>query len=411
MGWRELLGLAAAEQDAAPPPPSPVPFGRAAPAVSAALPAAPAPTPVPYLSGVTIAGLSAVWRCVTLIADTISGFPWQEWRGDEQLDPSRLVRSPMALMSRREWTWRVVATEALFSTAHLLHVGGSDSEGAPWSLLPLPPLSIVPATTPDPYLIVPPSQYLVAGHLVDAQYVTQVRRAPWPGVPDHLAGIVNMARKAFQSYLAADTAAYRYWMAGGPTTTVITTDQPLTNDQADAMAERWVQRRAIGADYPAVLGRGGHAEPWGADPTAESAVEARREIVADIGRWLGVPTRILNAPAGDSETYSNVELDGIDLHRYTLIGYMDPIEDAISSVLPGDRLTGRRMRMDPSRIMQGTLADRATAYSSLVGSVPIMSVAEARMKGFGLPPAPPAATAAAPADTPAAVTVTTSQGA
>jgi phage portal protein BeeE len=67
-------------------------------------------------------------------------------------------------------------------------------------------------------------------------------------------------------------------------------------------------------------------------------VEARREMAAEIGRYFGVPTRILNAPAGDSETYSNVENDRDLLLRYTLRGYMGPIEDAISERLPGDYL-------------------------------------------------------------------------
>lgn len=407
-----LFGTPASVTPAFPDPPE-APFGRAAPAQQLVTPPAPPPTPVPYLSGSTIAGLSAVVRCVNLIADTVSGFPWQEWTGDRQLAPSRLVRRPMALMSRREWVWRVVATEALYSTCYLLHVGGTDAEGAPWSLLPVPPGAIVPANATDPWGLVEPSEYIIGGQRVSSSFVTVVRRSPWPGVPDHLAGILNLARREFQSYLAADIAAARYWMAGGPITTVISTEQALSDPQAAELAARWVARRTLGADYPAVLGRGGSAQPWGADPTAESAVEARREMVADVGRYFGVPTRILNAPAGDSETYSNVELDGIDLLRYTLQGYIDPMEEAISEILPGDPLMGRRMRVDPSRIMQGPLPERATAYVALVsGDRPLMTVAEARVRGFGLSPEPSAAATApaAPSDSPA-VTVTTTQGA
>jgi phage portal protein BeeE len=363
-------------------------FGRAAPAAAtSATPAVPATIPTPYLTATTAAGLSAVWRCVSLIADTVAGFPWQEWRGDDQLDPSRLVRRPMATMSRREWTWRVVATEALMNTCYLLHVGGTDSEGTPWSLLPVPPAAIFPVSTPDPFGILPPTEYFVAGQTVSADNLTLVRRAPWPGVPEHVAGILTLARREFQAFLAADTAAARYWIAGGPTTTVITTDQELDDTQAATLANRWVARRSQGSEFPAVLGKGATATPWGADPTAESAVEARREMVADIGRYFGVPTRILNAPAGDSETYSNVELDGIDLHRYTLSGYIDPIEDAISDNLPGDRLGGRRMKLDPSRILAGPLPERATAYAALVAAG-IMTIPEVRVRGFGLTPAP-----------------------
>jgi phage portal protein BeeE len=235
--------------------------------------------------------------------------------------------------------------------------------------------------------MLPPAAYNIAGREVSDAFVTVVRRAPFPGVPDYLAGILQIARRQFTTFLAADVAASRYWMAGGPITTVISTEQELTTDDADWIAQRWVDRRSLGADYPAVLGKGAEAKPWGADPTAESAVNARQEVNADVGRYFGVPTRILNAPAGDSETYSNVENDAVDLLRYCLRGYMGPVEDAISELLPGDYLLGRRMRLDATATVQGDLASRAAAYPALV-TAGILTIAEARVRGFGLTPAP-----------------------
>jgi HK97 family phage portal protein len=375
-------------------------FGRAgAPAQTTATPPASiVGQAVPWLDAKSAVGLSAVWRCVTLIADTISDMPWQEWRGDTLLEASRLVRRPYALMTRREWTWRVVATEALYNTVHLMHVGGMDTEGAPWSLLPLPPAVVQPGLA-DPWGLMPPTQYLVAGQNVEAEYMSVIRRAPFPGVTDQMSGLLDLARRQFTAYVAADTHMSRYWQAGGPTTTVITTDQELDDGQAEKIGTRWVNRRAMGADYPAVLGKGAKAEPWGADPTTESAVEARREINADVGRYFGMPTRILNAPAGDSETYSNVENDALDLLRLTLRGYMGPVEDTISQLLPGDYIAGRRMAMDPSRFLSGDLAGRTTAYVALVDAG-IVTRDEARTRGFGLPPL------AAPTQATPAVTVT-----
>lgn len=347
------------------------------------------PTAVPYLDGTTALGLSALHRGVTLIADAIADMPWQEWRGEAPGVPvasSRLVRRPCATMTRREWTWRVVATEALYSTVYLLHVGGYDSEGIPWSLLPIPPGAITPAAIMDPWGILPASRYMVGTTEVGIEDLTIIRRAPFAGVPDHMAGLIRLARREFQTYLAADTHAARYWQNGGPTTTVITTDQELEPSDAATIAQRWVERRALGADYPAVLGKGAKAEPFGADPTTQSAVEARREMVADVGRYLGVPTRILNAPAGDSETYSNVEGDATDLLRYTLRGYAGPIEDAISEHLPGDPLVGRRMVIDATAFTAGSLLDRANAWGALVTSG-IADPDEARTRGgFGLGP-------------------------
>jgi phage portal protein BeeE len=357
------------------------------------------PTSVPYLDGRTAVGISAVWRCVSLIADAIADLPWRELTGPElapvELAPSRLVRRPMATMTRREWTWRVVATEALYSTAHCLKVGGSDAEGLPWSLLPIPPDAIMPADPGDPWGMLPPSAYWVGSQRVEAEHVVAIRRSPFPGIPDHLAGVIRLARRQFSSYLAADVVAARYWAKGGPPVDVLTTEQDLTDPEADRIAQRWADRRAMGADFPAVLGKGAKAQPYGADPTAESAVEARREMVAEVGRYFGVQPRTLNAPAGDSQTYANVEDDAVDLERYTLRGYMGPVEDAISELLPGDYQVGRRMRMDTIRLTQGNLESRARAYPLLV-RYGILDVDEARARGFGLAPRP-AGTPAAPA--------------
>jgi len=245
---------------------------------------------------------------------------------------------------------------------------------------------------------------MVGGQRIGVEHLTVIRRAPWPGVPEYLNGILDLARRQFTAYLAADVHMARYWRSGGPVVTQISSDQELTKTDADTIAQRWVDRRTMGADYPAVLGKGAKAEPWGADPTTESAVEARREINADVGRYFGMPTRILNAPAGDSETYSNVESDAIDLLRYTLRGYMGPIEDAISELLPGDYIGGRRMRLDATRLTEGDLASRAIAYPALV-MAGILTIPEARVRGFGLTPVPPLEPPA-PASTEAAASVT-----
>jgi phage portal protein BeeE len=154
----------------------------------------------------------------------------------------------------------------------------------------------------------------------------------------------------------------------------------LQQAQAEALSTQWTSMRQLGPDYAAVLG-GATAKSFGADPTQQAAVEARREQVADVGRYFGVPTRILNAPTGDSETYSSSEMANHDLVRYTLQNYIGMIEDAISDLLPG----GRHVVMDTRRLTSGTQIAQAQALQLLTGGKPVMSVDEAR-ETLGLPP-------------------------
>jgi phage portal protein BeeE len=323
--------------------------------------------PTLTLTTVEAAGLSAVRRCVTLIANAIAGREWQEWEGTRRLDASRLVLRPAAGMTRRDWAWRVVASMALYDLAYIYMVGGVDDEGVPGSLVPIPNAAMSPAGPLDPWDVAPPTAYRLSGlaGTISAEAVLRIRGPIWPGVPPHLAGILAMARTTMSMSWAADTYAARYWAAGGAPTTQITTDQELTNLQAEGMASRWMDRRAKGPDYPAVFGKGGHADPYGADPTTESAVEARRDMVTDVARLFGVPAHLALAqtPAGSGMTYTNVESEGLSLDRYTLGAYVDPMQDAISGLLPGGWQGGRRMVIDLSPL---TRADQETRLAELV---------------------------------------------
>lgn len=327
--------------------------------------------------GVTVEqalALSAVNRCVSVIAGAVSRLPWRELEGTTILRDSRIVARPAASLTRREWTWRVTATLALESVCYLLMVGGEDDEGIPWSLLPVPPQVIEPVD-PDPWGMAPPTAYYIGDERVSAESVLILRRALWPGIPDHLAGVLRLARRELGAALAADAYAARYWGGGGTPTVYIRTEQAINREQAETIGDLWRQRRAMGPDYPAVLGKGAEAHPFGADPTQAAAVDARRELVAEVARYFGVPTRLVNAPVSDSETYANVESEGLDLVRYCLGDYMGPIEDAITGLLPGDE---RAMRIDPTTLTRGLQGQRYTAWAVATGGKPWMLPAEVR---------------------------------
>jgi phage portal protein BeeE len=130
-----------------------------------------------------------------------------------------------------------------------------------------------------------------------------------------------------------------------------------------------------------VLSSGLHLRQYGVDPTAQSAVEARRELVADIARFMGVPTHKVNAPAGDSETYVSSEPANLDLVRFTLRNYIGAIEDAISDQLPG----ARRMAMDVWPLVYPTLATLGQYYQLATGGKAWMTPEEVRTD-LNLPP-------------------------
>lgn len=338
------------------------------------------------LTVIEAVGISAVRRCVTLIANAISGQRWTEWNTRrEQLEPpSNLVRRPSAIMTRREWVWRVVASMALDDISYLYMTGGVDDEGIPGSLIPLPRQLVHVAGYSDPYGIFPPTQYLLQGKddPISAEFIIPVRSAFWPGVPHHLLGILQMARNSMMSAIASDGYASRYWQAGGSPTTVISTEQELNTVQAEELGSRWRDRRAKGPDYPAVLGKGAEAKPWGADIANAVAIEARRDIVVEIANLFGVNAQYLNVvPTGASKTYSNVQDEALSLERFTLSGFVDPIQDVISDLLPEDRF----MLIDMTRLTRAGQESRFRAWQIAVGMKPWMLPSEVRTEE-GMPP-------------------------
>jgi phage portal protein BeeE len=337
------------------------------------------------LNVVEAAGISAVRRCVTLICNAIAGQDWTEWDDKELIPtPANIVKRPAAMMTRREWCWRVISGMALNDIQYLYMTGGVDDEGIPGSLIPMPKEAIQPAGYADPYGIYPPTQYTISGKpgVVSSEFVIPVRSAFWPGVPPHLIGILQMARQLMLAAYASDIYQSRYWQAGGSPTTVITTDQELTDTQATDFAGRWQKRRAMGPDYPAVLGKGAHAEPWGADIMNATAAEARREISVEIANLFGLPTRYLNiVPTGNSMTYANLNDEALSLERFTLSGFVDAIQDVITDLLP----EGRRMVIDMTKLTRAGHEARFRAWQTALGGKPFMLPSEVR-EYEGMPP-------------------------
>lgn len=328
------------------------------------------------VTALTTLGLSAVWRCIDILSNGVSQLEWRERRGTLDLPLSRLIVRPQAQRTRREWTSLVVSTLALFDVCYLFRAGGTDSEGVPMGLWYLDPTIVAPATTDlfTQLFLLPPEEYFVAQQRVHRDQLVILHRSPQPTISDTAGGIINIARTTFAAAIAAERYASRYWQAGGSPTTVLETDARLTSQQVTETSELWAEKRARGPDYAPVLSGGLKARSFGADPTSESAVEARRELVADIGRYFGIPTRILNAPTGDSETYSSTSAANADLVRYTLQNYIGAIEDGISDQLPG----GRRLEMDTRRLTRGTQIEQAQAYQLATANQPWMTPEEVR---------------------------------
>jgi hypothetical protein len=267
----------------------------------------------------------------------------------------------MQRMTRREWTWLVAATMAIYNYCPLRLVGGLDNEGVPWSVVPLVPGLLVR----DPGS----AEYRYGTETISPDEIRIVRRAIFPGLTPELSAVVALARAQIEAAASATAYVGDWWSSGGAPIVMITTDQELDTPQAEAIAARWLARREKGPAYPAVLGKGAKAGPFGTDVAAEDAGQAQDRLIASIARYLGVPAPYINAPSyAGSLTYQNVEQSGLDLVRYTFRAYADPIGDALSDLLPGDYLEGRTIRLDLAALTRGEQAARYSSWGAALAA-------------------------------------------
>lgn len=318
--------------------------------------------------------IDTVLACVRVIADLTADAIIGEYRGVDRLDQeSRIVKRPMASITRRTWIWWLAATMALYNGSYLRRRFGRDSEGVAMSLEPIAPVRVAWMNA---------NTVRVDGVEVSPDDLVWVPRMTFPTVTRELGSLIRLAREAFASASAAGLYRSGFWETGGAPSVYIKTDQDLTGDQADAVRDRYVERRTTNPGSPPVFSRGADLKTLGTDLASEGASMALSDMGTSIARYFGVPAWLVNVPtAAGSMTYNNASAAGLDLVRYTLQpGYAGPISDAWSDELPGDYLTGRRVVMDLRHLTEGTLLEQAQTYQIATGNKPWMLPSEVRSR-------------------------------
>jgi hypothetical protein len=321
--------------------------------------------------------VSTFYGCVRMIADLVSDGDINEFRGAEILPPSRIVLRPQVgerphVVTRRTWLWLVASSMAIYNGVYLLERGGRDSEGMPYSVVPIAP----PRVSHDL------DGWRIDGELVNERELIYIPRATFPTVYGSAAYIVTLARDAIAAAWAASAYSADFWQAGGAPVLYISTEQPLTNAQATEISDNWAERRNAAPGKPAVVGRGGKVQTLGADASQTGTTAAAEAIGKEIAQYLGVPAWLANVPsAAGSLVYQNSAAAGLDLVRYNLRpGYAGPIGDAWSDLLPGSYITGRRVVIGLDHLTEGTVLEQYQAYQIATGSKAWMMPSEIRTK-------------------------------
>jgi HK97 family phage portal protein len=300
---------------------------------------------------------SAVWASVNLIAGAISTLPLAAYRrGDRDPLPDLppILRSPSAGWALPEFLYATLQSLLIRGNAYGLIV---DRAGA--GLLP----SQVELLAPDRVGVTTPNgavEYRVDGQEVDPASIWHVRAFTTPGQVEGLSPIQH-ARQAIGLGLGAEKYAARFFGDSAIPSGVLTSDQDIKQDRADALKARWREAHGGRRDI-AVLGSGARFQAVTIPPEQAQFLETSRANVATIARYFGVQPELIGGESGGSLTYANVEQRALDFLTFGLRPWLVRLETALSALLSSTTT----VKFNAAALVRTDLLTRYQAHESAI---------------------------------------------
>lgn len=187
---------------------------------------------------------------------------------------------------------------------------------------------------------------------------SEIRAIHWVLFPGQTRGIspLEAQRNTIGMGIAMDRFLSQFYGEGATPSSVLETDQQVSQQQADLLRQTWEDSH-VKHRRPAVLSGG---LKWRSITTSASdmqMIQHRESIIRDIARAYRIPLNLIVGSGGETQTYQNVEQSGINFVRYTLMPWMRRIEDAISEMLP---LT-QKVRFNADEFMRADVTTRVRA--------------------------------------------------
>lgn len=310
---------------------------------------------------------SAVWRCVSIIAEAVAMLPVEviEKSGSRRV---AIADHPVA------WLLNTTADGVMTGfdfrdakVAHALLWGNGYAEiersvnGSPYALH---------LTTPDRVDVVRDSRGQITyafgqdGNEIarlEPRNVLHLRGRSWDGVKGY--SVVGLARQALGLSAAMETFGAAFFGNGTHPSGVLTTETKLDPVQIEAMRKQWeeVHRGAGSSNRTAILGGGLKWQPITMPLDDAQFLEGRRFSVLDVARWFGVPPARLAEL--ERATHSNVEQEQLAFVAHCLLPWVKRFESEINIKLFGRNQMGRQsVKFNMDALLRGDIKTRFEAY-------------------------------------------------
>lgn len=348
----------------------------------------------PY-SPATALRVSAVLACAKVIAETVATLPLHLYRASGKGDEERervSNHSLAALLSEspnEAMTWSELRESVLL---HQVLSGNGYAEvfwsrrGQVESIETIPSQLVTPKRTASRSLVYD----VLPGFQADRRRTLSMPNiAHFKGLTlDGLVGIspIEAARNAYQNAQMLGDALNEGMCNGVSIRGVL--EHPGTfkdKDTAERVRNSWESAYSGPRGRKvAILEQGMRYSPVVVNMRDLQFIEAQQMSVVEIARIFRVPPHKIQHL--DKATYSNIEHQGVEFYRDTILPWLVRWEQVLNRTLltAGDRAQGYYLAHNPEGVLRGDFAARMDGYTKAIGNG-IMTVNEVRRKE-NLPP-------------------------
>ena len=330
-----------------------------------------------YTAGVAITAESAnmhsaVWRAKNVYVDLISTLPVAAFR-DTQGVPVSLPAQPSVVslpsVSCDQLSWIAQVVESLVMRGNVWgYITSTGANGWPTNVEILHPDAVSPRWDWRTRTL----EVRVFGELVDMSRVWHRATNVVAGSPIGMSTL-TAARTAIGTGVAAQRYGSAWFDQGGAPSSLLSTDQALTAEQALEMKQRWQAMVSDGS--VAVLSQGMDYKPVALSPADAQFIESMQASGQDIARFFKLPPEAIGYDSGASMTYSNVESQWLNLLIASLNPVVTVVERGWSDLLPRPQY----VQFNRDALLRMTTVERYKAHALATGNTPWKSVDEVRV--------------------------------
>lgn len=333
------------------------PWGNSTPPTNGMLAS---PTAGVYVTEGTALGIAAVWSCTTLLADTVATNPLRQFSVSGQnlkevTRPSPLIAQPHAETTLYDWLVQAMMSRTLRGNVFGRIVERDANLYATQVMLVHPDKTIVRRNSQSNEI-----EYRMNGELVPLDDVVHICG---PRMPGSLIGMnpIEVLRTSFGLARAADLYGASFFANSAMPSGILKTDQELTPQQTLDLRDAWIQaHQGVGlANLPAVLQGGVSWETISITPDDAQFIQSRGFSRGEVAMIYRVPPHMIGDVDRTTSWGTGIEQQELGFVRNTLAGYLRPIENAFSALLP----PGQVARFDLSERLRGDTLQRYQGYT------------------------------------------------